>query len=72
MKRPVLFCLSSRLASKDTNDSVLRNREVGRAKDLSAPGIFSRLLVRISAKIKTIIFPVVFLNISTRKPEQCL
>jgi len=33
----VLFDLSSRLASNDTTDSVLRHREVGRAKDLSAP-----------------------------------
>ena len=33
----ILFDLSSRLASKDTIDSVLRQREVGRAKDLSAP-----------------------------------
>ena len=32
----ILFDLSSRLASNDTIDSVLRHREVGRAKDLSA------------------------------------
>jgi len=34
----MLFYLSNRLASNDTIDSVLRHREVGRAKDLSAPG----------------------------------
>jgi len=33
----ILFDLSSRLASSDTVDSVLRHREIGRAKDLSAP-----------------------------------
>jgi len=33
----ILFDLSSRLASNDTIGSVLRRREVGRAKDLSAP-----------------------------------
>ena len=33
----IFFDLSSRLASNDTIDSVLRHREVGRAKDLSAP-----------------------------------
>ena len=32
----MLFDLSSRLASNDDIDSVLRYREVGRAKDLSA------------------------------------
>jgi len=32
----MLFDLSSRLASNDAIDSVLRHREVGRAKDLSA------------------------------------
>jgi len=33
----MLFDLSSRLASNDTTDSILRHLEVGRAKDLSAP-----------------------------------
>jgi len=33
----ILFDLRNRLASNDTIDSVLRYREVGRAKDLSAP-----------------------------------
>ena len=33
----ILFDLSRRLASNDTVDSFLRHREVGRAKDLSAP-----------------------------------
>jgi len=33
----LLFSLSSRLDSNDTIDSVLRHREVGRAKDLAAP-----------------------------------
>jgi len=32
----ILFDMSSRLASNDTINSVLRYREVGRAKDLSA------------------------------------
>ena len=43
MKRPVLFNLSSRLASNDTIDSVLRYRELGRAKDLSAPWYFQQI-----------------------------
>ena len=38
----ILFDLSSRLASKDIIDSVLRHREVGRAKDLSAPQYITR------------------------------
>jgi len=33
----ILFDLSGRLAFKDIIDSVLRHREVDRAKDLSAP-----------------------------------
>jgi len=40
----ILFNLSSRLASNDTIDSVLRHRELGRAKDLSAPGNIKQLL----------------------------
>jgi len=36
----ILFDLSSRLANNDTIDSVLRHREVRRAKDLSAPPVY--------------------------------
>jgi len=35
----ILFDLSSRLASNDTIDSVLRYRELSRAKDLPAPRV---------------------------------
>ena len=41
----ILLDLSSRLASNDTIDSVLRHREVGRAKDISAPGIYGRFIL---------------------------
>ena len=50
--KQTLFDLSSRLASNDTIDFVLRHRKVGRAKDLSAPRYNSYHCVTIAYSIQ--------------------